>query len=80
MLLDTTLSAGATYTLNLYTSETPIGFAISNNLWLGVIFAIDLILDVNAEIDMSSGFHIKLDDGAALDINMFDTEVANIAL
>ncbi|KAH8692049.1 hypothetical protein BGW36DRAFT_303514 [Talaromyces proteolyticus] len=80
MLLDTTLSVGATYTLNLFTSKDPIGIAIGENLLLGVVFAIDLILDVNAEIDIRSGFHIKLDDGAALDINMFNTDVANIAL
>lgn len=80
MLLDTTLTAGATYTLNLYTSDTPIGFAIGDDLQLGVIFAMDLILDVDAEIDITSGFHIKLDDGLALDITVFDTDVANIAL
>ncbi|KAL6362126.1 hypothetical protein LRP88_05610 [Fusarium phalaenopsidis] len=45
MLIDTVLSAGATYTLNLYTSTTPVGFAVSDNLEVGVIFTIDLILN-----------------------------------
>ncbi|KAF5547709.1 hypothetical protein FMEXI_5035 [Fusarium mexicanum] len=45
MLIDTVLSAGATYTLNLYTSTTPAGFAVRDNLEIGVIFAIDLILN-----------------------------------
>ncbi|KAG4267319.1 hypothetical protein FPRO04_04931 [Fusarium proliferatum] len=45
MLIDTVLSAGATYTLNLYASTTPAGFAVRDNLEVGVIFAIDLILN-----------------------------------
>ncbi|KAF5604333.1 hypothetical protein FPCIR_879 [Fusarium pseudocircinatum] len=45
MLIDTVLSAGATYTLNLYTSTTPAGFAVRDNLEVGVIFALDLILN-----------------------------------
>ncbi|KAK7597493.1 hypothetical protein V3481_004076 [Fusarium oxysporum f. sp. vasinfectum] len=63
MLIDTVLSAGATYTLNLYTSTTPAGFAVRDNLEVGVIFAIDLILSVEGEINISSGFHLRLDDG-----------------
>ena len=80
VLIDTVLSAGATYTLNLYTSESPIGFAIGENLEIGVIFDIDLILSVDGEIDISTGFHIKLDDGLAIDIPMFDDNISSIDL
>jgi hypothetical protein len=80
MLLDTILSAGTTYTLNLYSSISPIGLAVGDELQVGVIFSVDLILSVEAEIDISSGFHIKLEDGIAIDIPMFDQNVSSITL
>ena len=80
MQIDTTLSSGATYTLNLYTSETPIGFAVGKDLLVGVIFSVDLILSVESEIDISSGFHIQLNDGVTIDIPMFDQNVSSITL
>ncbi|KAI8412469.1 hypothetical protein FOFC_05726 [Fusarium oxysporum] len=80
MLIDTVLSAGATYTLNLYTSTTPAGFAVRDNLEVGVIFAIDLILSVEGEINISSGFHLRLDDGVLFDIAIFSKEISNLTM
>jgi len=80
MEIDTTLSSGATYTLNLYTSETEIGFTVGEDLLIGVIFSVDLILSVESEIDISSGFHIQLNDGVAIDIPMFGQNVSSITL
>ncbi|KAF5698320.1 hypothetical protein FGLOB1_12146 [Fusarium globosum] len=80
MLIDTVLSAGATYTLNLYTSTTPAGFAIRDNLEIGVIFAIDLILSVEGEINISSGFHLRLDDGVLFDIAIFSKEISSLTI
>lgn len=80
MMLDTTLSLGSTYTYRLYTSKSPIGVGISEDLELGVIFSVDLILAVDAQIDISSGFHIKLDDGLAVDIALFGKEASGISL
>ncbi len=78
--IDTTLSGGATYTLNLYESETIAGFTAGENLLVGVVFSIDLILSVDAEIDISSGFHIQLNDGLAINIPIFDQNVSSITL
>ncbi|KAF4963509.1 hypothetical protein FSARC_8488 [Fusarium sarcochroum] len=78
MLIDTVLSAGATYTLNLYTSTTPAGFAVRDNLEIGVIFTVDLILAVEGEINISSGFHLKLDDGVRFELGIFSKEVSDI--
>ncbi|KAF4336782.1 hypothetical protein FBEOM_9339 [Fusarium beomiforme] len=80
MQLDTTLSAGATYTLNLYKSTTPAGFAVRDNLEIGVIFTLDLILSVDGEIDISSGFHLKLDDGVKLELGIFAKEISSITI
>ncbi|KAH9993274.1 hypothetical protein F4779DRAFT_232923 [Xylariaceae sp. FL0662B] len=79
MMLDTVLSAGATYKLNLYSSNSPIGISASSDLFVGVIFSVDLILSIDAEIDISSGIHIKLEDGVGIDIPMLAQNVSNIS-
>ncbi|OTB17830.1 hypothetical protein K445DRAFT_310021 [Daldinia sp. EC12] len=78
MLIDTVLTAGATYNLNLYSSNTPIGISASNDLFIGVVFSVDLILSVDTEIDISSGIHIKLEDGVGLDMALFGQNVSSI--
>ncbi|KAK8013291.1 hypothetical protein PG991_009562 [Apiospora marii] len=71
MMMDSKLSAGVTYNLNLYSSNTPIGFSLGQDLEMGVVFSVDLILTADAEVDIRSGFHIKLDDGASFSLAMF---------
>ena len=80
MELETSLSAGATYQLNLYTSESEVGIAISDEVLLGVVAVVDLIIDAQSEVDISSGFHLKMDDGLSLDLEMFSKNVSNIHL
>ncbi|KAM0332096.1 hypothetical protein ACHAQA_002368 [Verticillium albo-atrum] len=77
MDMQLTMSAGATYALNLYTSVTPLGFDVGD-VFVGVVFAVDLLLSVESEISISSGFHMKLDDGVAIDIALFSDEVSDI--
>ncbi|KAK9777573.1 hypothetical protein SCAR479_05621 [Seiridium cardinale] len=77
VLLDTILAGGLTYNLNLYTSNTPIGISIGDDVKAGVILTINLIMTAEAEIDISSGFHIKLDDGVAFDIALFGQNVSD---
>ncbi|KAK1453293.1 hypothetical protein CMEL01_04952 [Colletotrichum melonis] len=78
MQLDTTLSAGLSYTLNLYTSTTPLGSKIGDDLLLGVVFSIDLILSVESELQMSSGFHLRMDDEVGFDIALFSKNVSSV--
>jgi hypothetical protein len=80
MLVDTVLSSGATYTLNLYTSTTLAGFAVRHNLEVGVIFTVDLIVSVEGEIDISSGFHLQLDDGVTIELGIFSKEISNMVM
>lgn len=80
MQIDTILSSDATYTMNLYTSTSPLGFTIAHDLLIGVLFTVDLILSVDSEIDISSGFHIQLNDGVTINIPIFDHDVSSINL
>lgn len=80
MMVDTVLSLGATYQLNLYSSTTPLGISLTKDLEVGIIFSVDLILSVEGQIDISSGFHLKLDDGVAIEIALFGDDISNIIL
>ncbi|KAL7789895.1 hypothetical protein V8C37DRAFT_385411 [Trichoderma ceciliae] len=62
MEIDTVLSAGITYTFNLYQSKTIVGVALGDDLLLGAVFSVDLIFSVNGQIDIQSGFHVHFDN------------------
>ncbi|KIW96835.1 uncharacterized protein Z519_02226 [Cladophialophora bantiana CBS 173.52] len=79
MKLDTVLSVESTYTINLYTSETPAGLSLGDSLEIGAFFTVDLILTAAAEVDISGGVHIKV-DGAGIDLQMFNKTVESITL
>ncbi|KAK0384724.1 hypothetical protein NLU13_7202 [Sarocladium strictum] len=79
MDLTTTLSTGVTYTLNLYSSLTPLGGAIQGIGTVGLVLSVDLILSVESEIHIANGFHIKLDDGLLVDIALFSKKVSQLA-
>jgi hypothetical protein len=77
--LDAMLDVAASYTINLFTPETPLGLTVPD-MDVGVWFSVDLILDADAEIDMSSGFHIKFADGLQIGIPLFASDATDITL
>jgi hypothetical protein len=80
MEINTVLTAGATYEINLFASQSVVGMRIGPMLQLGVVLQVDLILQAEGAIDISSGFHIKLDDGVVMDIKLFGDKVSNMIL
>ncbi|KAH0846784.1 hypothetical protein AYO21_07851 [Fonsecaea monophora] len=79
MKLDTILSVASTYTINLYTSQSPAGVSLGDSLEIGAFFTVDLILTAAAEVDISSGVHIKV-DGADISLQMFNRSVQSITI
>ncbi|KND92546.1 hypothetical protein TOPH_02798 [Tolypocladium ophioglossoides CBS 100239] len=75
--LATVLSSGLTYTLTLYKSHD-LGLDIDDSLFFGVVFSIDLILSVDSEIEISNGFHVKLDDKVIMNIALFAKEASGL--
>ncbi|PTB64301.1 hypothetical protein BBK36DRAFT_1178946 [Trichoderma citrinoviride] len=77
MELDTVLSAGITYTFNIYQSETIVGIALGDDLLLGAIFSVDLIFSVDSKLDITSGFHVHFDN-VLTQITLFGKEASKI--
>ncbi|CAK7214976.1 hypothetical protein SCUCBS95973_002319 [Sporothrix curviconia] len=82
-------SGSVTYQVNLYTSETDFGIKVGNELELGVVLTVDLIMSANAggessdgtadgSIEVDSGFHLRMNDGLALNVDLFGSNVSDI--
>lgn len=78
LMINTALSGGADYQLPLYSSNTLSGLSLDKDTFVGVIFSVDLILSLNADIDFTSGVHIKIEDGAEIDLSLFGNSVSSI--
>lgn len=77
--IDVVLSAGATYTITIFESETEAGFAVPG-LEVGAVFSVELILIAEADIKIGSGVHVKLDEGLIFDLEVFDGQVSSITM
>ncbi|KAG5929746.1 hypothetical protein E4U42_004673 [Claviceps africana] len=75
--LKLSVSAGLTYSLNVFTSSQA-GIQIDKSLLLGVVFSIDLILSAEAKIDINSGFHIRLDDKLKMTLALFAKKASEL--
>ncbi len=74
--LGISVSAGATYAINLVTSDTPIGLGFPG-LSVGVVFYVDLVFSLSDEIDLEGGFYVKLADDAYLEASVFGGEITD---
>ncbi len=80
MVIDTTLAAGATLTLPLYKSQSAVGISAGEGLEIGLFITMDLILSVEGEISLRSGFHLLLDRPMGFNIALFGDDVSSIIL
>jgi hypothetical protein len=80
VLLETKVAVGTTYTINLFSSTSPLGIAIGNDITAGVAVVLDLILDVRSGVEIQSGFHLTLNKGARVELDMFSPNVSDFAL
>jgi len=57
-----------------------MGIAVGSDITAGVACVIDLVLDVETVLDITSGFHLKLDKGVRMELRMFGLNVSWIDL
>lgn len=75
MQVRTMLAAGSSFTVPLYDSSEDLGIA---EIGLGVFFTVDLILNVDRPLDVTSGIHLKLEDGLSFVIDLFGDKPSEI--
>ncbi len=80
MAIDTTIAAGATLTIPLYKSQSAVGVSAGDGLEIGIFVTMDLILSVEGELTLRSGFHLLLEKPIGFKLALFSTEVSEIIL
>ncbi|KAB5557876.1 hypothetical protein GE09DRAFT_1221023 [Coniochaeta sp. 2T2.1] len=74
--MEVAMSAGASYAVNLFTSNSPIGLGFPG-LSVGVVFYADLVFSLTEQIDLEGGFYVKLTDSAYLEASIFGGEITD---
>lgn len=72
-------SAGQTFSLNLFASESPIGIGITG-LDVGVVFFVDLVFSLDEAIDLSAGFVVTVPDDAYVEADILGGDINDSAL
>lgn len=73
------LSAGLSYGINIYSSKQ-LGVQVSEKLFVGVVFSMDLLLNVDTAMEIVSGFHIRLDKDVLMKIGLFAKQASHLTL
>ncbi|KAI0417321.1 hypothetical protein F5X98DRAFT_387371 [Xylaria grammica] len=76
--LDVKASAGQTFSLNLFASDSPIGIGVTG-LDVGVVFFVDLVFSLSEAIDLTAGFQVTVPDGSYLEANIFKGDIDDSA-
>ncbi|KAI0879515.1 hypothetical protein GGS24DRAFT_653 [Hypoxylon argillaceum] len=72
--LGVAVSASQTFSINLFSSDTPIGIGITG-LDVGVVFFVDLVFSLSEAIDLSAGFSVSVPDDAFLEADIFKGDI-----
>ncbi|KAJ3473893.1 hypothetical protein NLG97_g10082 [Lecanicillium saksenae] len=72
--MDLATTGTMAFTLNLFTSETPLGISIPG-LKLGLLFSVDLAFSLSNSMDITGGFHMMLPDDAFFELDVFGGDI-----
>ncbi|KAI0543662.1 hypothetical protein F4679DRAFT_567871 [Xylaria curta] len=75
--LDLTAAASGDFSMPLLKTESPLGIA-GPGFQIGVVFSIDLVLAVSAQVETEGGFKVAIPDGSSFMI-LFDEAKPNVA-
>ncbi|KAM7221395.1 hypothetical protein V8F06_003170 [Rhypophila decipiens] len=74
--IDVDISAGAAYALNLFTSQSPLGLGFPG-ISVGLVFYVDLVFALTAEVDLSGGFYVAVEEGSYLETSILGGDVTD---
>lgn len=77
--LGVTVNTAQTFSLNLFSSDSPIGIGITG-LDVGVVFFVDLVFSVSDAIDLTAGFMVAVPDDAYLEADILEGDIGDSTL
>ena len=72
-------SAAATYAIDLFSSSTPVGLSLPG-LDIGLVFHLDLVFSLAAEVDLTGGFYVKVAPGSFLETDVSSGDIVDHVL
>jgi len=73
-------AATGSYSIPIFSSQTPAGMAISEDVSFGLIFYIDLVFSLTAGVDLDAGFEFSFPDGAFITVDPISGHIVDSAL
>ena len=68
------------YSFPIFTSETPVGCAVSDEVSVGLVLSIDLVFSLTAEIDLEAGFEFSFPEGAYITVDPLSGDIVDQGL
>jgi hypothetical protein len=68
------------YSIPIFTSNTLGGIAISEEVSLGLVVAVDLVFSLTAEIDVEAGFEFSFPEGAYITVDPLTGDIVDQSL
>jgi hypothetical protein len=77
---DLTASDSVSYSFSIYKSETLAGFAVSEDVSVGLVLFVDLVFSLTAEIDLEAGFEFSFPEGAYITVDPLEGKIVDHGL
>ncbi len=77
---DISASDTVSYSVPIYTSDLPVGVAVSEDVSVGLVLIIDLVLSLSAAIELDAGFEFSFPDGAYITVDPLGGDILSSSL
>jgi hypothetical protein len=77
---DIQAAAGNSYSIPIVESEVGVGIAVSEDVTVGLLLAIDLVFSLDAAIDVEAGFEFSLPQGTFITVDCLTGDIVDKSL
>lgn len=74
---DISASDSASYSFPIFSSNTAVGVAVSEEVTFGFVLFIDLVFSLSAEIDLEAGFEFSFPEGAYITVDPLGGDIVD---
>jgi hypothetical protein len=77
---DIQAAAGNSYSIPIFESEVGVGIAVSEDVTVGLLLAVDLVFSLDAAIDVEAGFEFSLPQGTFITVDSLTGDIVDKSL